>query len=129
MNFALAKLLCTSRGGKLAAFETENEYNKFADMFYDRLEFNQDAYIALKDKYPNGSVQQWDSGDPSTYSRLAAGQPDDFGHDCYIMKASGSHEWYDENCAVLRNYICEKGLNYLYLFLWSLSNFYRSKSN
>ncbi|KAI6077503.1 C-type lectin domain family 18 member A-like isoform X6 [Aix galericulata] len=53
---------------------------------------------------------RWDTGEPSTFTSFAFGQPDNQGFgNCVEMQASAAFNWNDQRCKTRNRYLCQFG--------------------
>lgn len=68
-----------------------------------------DTWIGLQDILNEGTFS-WENGSSATYRNFAPGEPNDGnGSDC-VEKRQSDALWYDQPCALEKQYACEKAL-------------------
>ncbi|NXA42815.1 CL18A protein, partial [Eudromia elegans] len=113
-----AKMKCQEKGAILAQIGNQKVQDILA-FYLSRLETSNrvtdtdfetgNFWIGLTYKTSKASFR-WDTGEPSSFSSFAFGQPDNQGFgNCVEMQASAAFDWNDQRCKARNRYICQFG--------------------
>uniref|UniRef100_A0A8B9ZVH3 C-type lectin domain family 18 member A n=1 Tax=Anas zonorhyncha TaxID=75864 RepID=A0A8B9ZVH3_9AVES len=111
-----AKAKCQEKGAMLAQISNQKVQDILA-FFLSRLESSnrvtdtdfetRNFWIGLTYKMSKASFR-WDTGEPSTFTSFAFGQPDNQGFgNCVEMQASAAFNWNDQRCKTRNRYLCQ----------------------
>ncbi|KGL75565.1 C-type lectin domain family 18 member A, partial [Tinamus guttatus] len=111
-----AKIKCQEKGAILAQIGNQKVQDILA-FYLSRLETSNrvtdtdfetgNFWIGLTYKTSKASFR-WDTGEPSSFSSFAFGQPDNQGFgNCVEMQASAAFNWNDQRCKTRNRYICQ----------------------
>ncbi|XP_022535231.2 C-type lectin domain family 18 member A [Astyanax mexicanus] len=115
-TYYTAKLRCQERGGILAQV-TNQKVQDIMAFYLSQLENTNEVtdpdfetrnfwigltYKPLKDSF------RWDTGESSSFTSFAFGQPDNQGFgNCVELQASSAFNWNDQRCKTRNRYICQ----------------------
>nr|XP_009688688.1 PREDICTED: C-type lectin domain family 18 member A-like [Struthio camelus australis] len=113
-----AKIKCQEKGAMLAQIRNQKVQDILA-FYLSRLETSnrvtdtdfetRNFWIGLTYKTSKASFR-WDTGEPSSFTSFAFGQPDNQGFgNCVEMQASAAFNWNDQRCKTRNRYICQFG--------------------
>ncbi|XP_025936735.1 C-type lectin domain family 18 member A-like [Apteryx rowi] len=111
-----AKIKCQEKGAMLAQIRNQKVQDILA-FYLSRLETSnrvtdtdfetRNFWIGLTYKTSKASFR-WDTGEPSSFTSFAFGQPDNEGFgNCVEMQASAAFNWNDQRCKTRNRYICQ----------------------
>ncbi|KFV75459.1 C-type lectin domain family 18 member A, partial [Struthio camelus australis] len=120
-----AKIKCQEKGAMLAQIRNQKVQDILA-FYLSRLETSnrvtdtdfetRNFWIGLTYKTSKASFR-WDTGEPSSFTSFAFGQPDNQGFgNCVEMQASAAFNWNDQRCKTRNRYICQFAQDHISLW-------------
>ena len=109
MGWLDAQARCANEHANLLTIESQEEQDFFTNIVRDQPSHG--FWIGLNDRSKEGNFV-WENGSPVNFKKWKSGEPNDLYRveDCVSMHGGRTFTgmWFDDNCRVLRNWICEK---------------------